>query len=52
MHSRFVSLLSELLVLLVNRIALIITLIEETIYDRLIKLALIDLIFKANSINA
>ena len=52
MHSRFVSLLSELFVLLANRIAFAIILIEETIYDRFIKLTLVDLIFKANSIDA
>ena len=46
------SLLSELFALLVNRVAFATILVEETIYDRLIKLALVDLIFEANSIDA
>ena len=45
------SLLSELLVLLASRIAFAIILIEKTIYDRSIKLASVDLISKANSID-
>ena len=45
MHSRFVSLLSESLVLIT-------ILIDKTIYNRLIKSNLIDIIFEVNSINA
>ena len=51
MHSRFVSLLSELSISLANRIIFAIILIEEIIYDRLIKLILVDMISKASSIN-
>ena len=51
MHLRFVSLLSELFVLLANRVTFAIILIEEIIYNRSIELALVDLIFKANFID-
>ena len=52
MHSRFVSLLSESLVSLASRIAFATILVEEIIYDRLIKLASIELIFEVNFIDA
>ena len=44
MHLRFVSLLSELFVLIT-------ILIDKTIYNRFIKSNLVDIIFKANSID-
>ena len=44
-------LLSESLALLTSKIAFAIILAEEIIYDRLIKLASVDLISEANSIN-
>ena len=52
MHLRPVSSLSELFVLLTSRVAFAAILVEETIYDRFIKLALVELISKANSIDA
>ena len=46
------SLLSELFaLLLINKVTFITILVEETIYNRLIKLNLVDIILKANSID-
>ena len=45
------SLSESLVLLLANRVSFAIILIEKTIYDRLIKLNSIDIIFEANSID-